>query len=211
MLEKVSVRPEPRFTICCFAFLLALLLALPHPSPAKTTVDFDPSADFSKFKTFAFIGGVGNLVMLQIDPDVMYTRIHQNVVRELTKKGLREVAAAENPDVVVRFWVSPESQVNVESMGSWAPYSSYLSGSWGNVYNAVISSNTRVNNLIIDMIAVKTKSLAWRLYVSKKLSDPEKDWKRIDDEFTDGFKNYPPSDKEKADKSKERASQKPSS
>lgn len=210
MPENVTIRPNRRcaLRLRCSAILLMLLLGFTQLSAAKTTVDFDPQADFSKFKTFAFIGGVGNLVMLQLDPDVMFTRIHQNVARELTKKGLREVSLAQSPDLVVRYWVAPESQVNVVSMGSWAPYAAYLGGDWGYTYNTVISSNSKVNNLILDAIDDHTKSLAWRLFISRRLTDPEKDWKRIDDEFADGFKSFPPSGKEREEKRKERSSQK---
>jgi len=209
MSEKVF-RPVRRDALRFFGILFVFILSLARASSAKTTVDFDPQADFSKYKTFAFIGGVGNLVMLQLDPDVTYTRIHQNVVRELTKKGLREVSPEQSPDLIVRFWIAPENQVNVVAMGEWAPYAAYLGAPWGNTYNTVISNN-RVHHLIIDVIDARAKSLAWRLYISRKLSDPDKDWKRIEDEFAEGFKSFPPSDKEKEDKRKERASQKPAS
>jgi len=209
MPEEVSVRPDRRAALRCFAFLILVFLSFARVSAAKTADDFDPQTDFSKFKTFAFIGGVGNLVMIELDPDFMYMRLHQNVTRELTKKGLREVTPGQNPDLVVRYWVSPESQVNVVAMGEWAPYAAYLDGYWGYTYNAVISSNTKVNHLILDLIDARRKSLAWRLFVSRKLSDPEKDWKRIDDEFVEGFKSFPPSDQEKEEKRKERGSQKP--
>ena len=121
MQGKVSVRPEQRISLRSLALTLLLLLGLAPSIAAKATVDFDPSLDFSKFKTYSFIGGVGNLVMLQLDPDFIYTRIHKNVQRELEKKGLHEVAPGQNPDLVIRYWVTPESQVNVDAMGNWAP------------------------------------------------------------------------------------------
>jgi len=202
MQGKVGVRPERRVSLRSLALILPLLLVIAQPLAAKATVDFDSGLDFSKFKTYAFIGGVGNLVMLQLDPDFIYTRIHKNVQRELEKKGLHEVAPGQNPDLVIRYWVAPESQVNVDVMGNWAPYSSYTSGTWGNVYNSVTTANNRISNLVIDLIDAKAKSLAWRLYISRKLSDPEKDWKKADDDFVEGFTSYPPTDKEKSEKQK---------
>lgn len=44
-----------------------LCLAFAFPVLAKTDVDFDPNLDFAKFKTFAFMGGVENLVMLPLN------------------------------------------------------------------------------------------------------------------------------------------------
>ncbi len=65
---------EPSFVAGTFPCLLRSILPswfliwlTGAPGSAKPTVDFDPQVDFSKFKTFTFIGGVENLVMLQIE------------------------------------------------------------------------------------------------------------------------------------------------
>jgi hypothetical protein len=52
------------------AIALAPVPAL--PLLGKVTVDFDPNVDFSKYKTFAYIGGVENLVN-----DAAQSRPHQ--------------------------------------------------------------------------------------------------------------------------------------
>lgn len=207
MQGKTSRRPGSYFVfrICLAALLLLMLVA--RPLSAKITIDFDPDVDFSKFKTFAYIGGVENLVMMQLNPDLINTRIHRMVVRELGKKGLQEVNPNQNPDIVVRYWASSESQVNVAVMGNWGPYGPYIGSYWGPIYNNITTSNRRVATLILDLIDPKTKSLVWRLYLTRKLTEPEKDWKKADEEFTDGFKSYPPSEKEKADKQAERQKQ----
>ena len=69
-------------------FLLVLLaLATPGPALAKSDVDFDPNLDFSKYKTFVFIGGVENLVMRPVNPELINNRVHRAVTREMTAKG----------------------------------------------------------------------------------------------------------------------------
>src|SRR5258706_10186376 len=93
--------------------LLAGLLLSTHPVVAKLAVDFNPNLDFSKFKTFAFIGGVEQLVRMQLNPDQLNNQIHRAVTRELTAKGLREVKPDESPDLVVRYWVNSEKDFNV--------------------------------------------------------------------------------------------------
>jgi hypothetical protein len=45
--------------------MFVLILILAPFAIAKSTVDFDPNLDFSKFKTFAYIGGKN---MLEIGP-----------------------------------------------------------------------------------------------------------------------------------------------
>ena len=85
--------------------LLVLLMA-GLPAMAKVEVDFNPDLDFSQFKTYAYIGGVEHLVMLQLNPELINDRVHRAVQRELTKKGLREVPPSQNPDLLVRYWAT---------------------------------------------------------------------------------------------------------
>ena len=70
---------------------LLVLLAVALPAMARVEVDFNPNLDFSQFKTYAYIGGVEHLVMMQLNPELINDRVHRAVQRELNKKGLREV------------------------------------------------------------------------------------------------------------------------
>ncbi len=100
---RLMSRNNRRGSLLLLAGLVLLLFAV--PATGKLAVDFNPNLDFSKFKTFAFIGGVEQLVRMQLNPDQLNNRIHRAVTRELTAKGLREVKPEENPDLVVRYWV----------------------------------------------------------------------------------------------------------
>jgi len=201
--KKPVVRSGHAANLFCLT-MLALLSGLATGVAAKTTIDFDPSIDFSKFKTFAYIGGVENLVSIQMNPDLINIRFHHMVVRELEKKGLHEVNPGQNPDLIVRYWANPETQVDVAVMGNWGPYGPYIGNEWGAVYNAVSSSSHHLGMLILDLIDPKAKALVWRVYLVRKMSDPDKDPKKAEDEFTDSFGSFPPSDKEKDEKRQER-------
>ena len=112
--SKILQARHPVFLACvllCWAFAL--------PVFAKTDVDFDPNLNSSKFKTFAFLGGVENLVMLPVNPELINNRVHRGATRERTAKGLREVQPNQNPDLVVRYWASTSRQVNVATIGNW--------------------------------------------------------------------------------------------
>ena len=185
--------------------ILAIASAFAFPITAKTTIDFDPRVDFSRFKTFAYIGGVENLVAIQMNPDLINIRFHHMVARELEKRGLHEVNPGQNPDLLVRYWANPETQVDVAVMGNWGPYGPYIGNDWASVYNAVTSSSRNLGTLILDMIDPKAKALVWRVYLVRKMSDPDKDPKKAEDEFTESFKSFPPSDKDKEAKRQERA------
>lgn len=178
------------------------------PLFAKTLIDFDPTLDFSKYKTFAFIGGVENLLMLPVNPGLINERVHRAVTRELAKKGLREVQPNQKPDLVVRYWVTTSQQINLATMGNWGPYGPYVGSYWGWMYDSV-SASSKEGSLLVDLIDPKTKNLAWRVYLIRKLTNADKDWNKADEDFAKAFESYPPSDREKDAKRKERAEHPP--
>src|SRR5208283_738006 len=73
-------------TVNLVVLLGALLVAL--PLRARTVVDFDPNLDYSKYKTYAYLGGIENLVSMLVNPDLVEIRLHHSISRELDKRGL---------------------------------------------------------------------------------------------------------------------------
>jgi hypothetical protein len=205
MTDKNSALRDHDCAVRFLLVILSLLSGLALPASAKTTIDFDPNIDFSKFKTFAYVGGVENLVAIQLNPDLINIRFHHMVVRELEKKGLHEVNPGQNPDLIVRYWANPETQVDVAVMGNWGPYGPFIGSDWSYLYNTVTSTSRHLGMLILDLIDPKAKALVWRVYLVRKMSDPDKDPKKAEDEFTDGLRSYPPSGKDKEEKRQERA------
>lgn len=185
--------------------MMVVLSGFAFPVSAKTTVDFDPSIDFARFKTFTYIGAVENLVAIEMNPDLINIRFHRMVVRELEKKGLHEVNLAQNPDLVVRYWANPAIQVDVTVMGNWGAYGPYITGDWSNDYNEVVSTSKNQGTLVLDLIEPRTKALVWRVYLVRKMNDPDKDPKKAEDELSESFKSFPPSEKDKDAKRQERA------
>jgi WD40 repeat protein len=206
----VRLRPRRLSLSALIVFVVFAGFFVAVPLLAKTEVDFNPDADFSKYKTFAYVGGVENLLMFQVNPDLVSERVHHAVVRELSKKGLREVLPTQNPDLVIRFWAAPSSQVNVSTMGNWGPYQPFISSYWEPAYDDLSSaSNVKEGCLLIDLIDSRTKALSWRLYLIHKITLPEKEWKKADEELTKGFESFPPTEKEIDAKKKERAEHPP--
>jgi hypothetical protein len=192
-----------------FALPVVFLLLLSLPASAKVVVDFDPSVDFSKFKTFAYIGGVDSLASMQINPDLIKNRVHRALTRELVKKGLREVQPNEDPDLVVRYWANSQSHATTAVNTNWGPYGPFIDYYWGFWYTSVTAMSTRTGSLQIDLIDPRKKSLDWRLYIIEKITNSEKIWKQADKQLTKGFESFPPSAKEIQAKQKEREEHKP--
>jgi len=185
------------------------LLLFAVPAAAKIVVDFDPGVEFSKFKTFAYIGGVDSLVTMQINPDLIKNRVHRAVARELVKKGLREVQPEENPDLVVRYWANSQTHLAAATDTNWGPYGPFIDYYWGYWYSNVTAISTRTGSLQIDLIDPKRKSLDWRLYIMEKITNSDKIWKQADKQVIEGFKSFPPSAKEIQAKQKEREEHRP--
>jgi hypothetical protein len=185
--------------------LFVLLWAL--ATDAKMATDFNPNLDFSKYKTFAYTGGVESLVRMQLNPELLNNRMHRAVVRELTAKGLREVEPDENPDLVVRYWVEAESNAQVTGSAHWGVWGSYYYGYWTVMYTTMSTPVTHQGLLGIELIDTKARDLAWRLFVSEKIihNDPDKIWKTADKNIIKAFKSYPPTPKAIEEKKAERA------
>ena len=189
--EKVSVTLRLPITVLLFVLLCTTA------ANAKMAVDFNPNLDFSKYKTFAYLGGVESLVRLQLNPELLNNRLHRAVVRELTAKGLREVQPEENPDLVVRYWVEAEANAQVTGTAHWGVWGSYYYGYWTVMYTTMSTPVTHKGLLGIELIDARARDLAWRLFVSEKIihNDPDKIWKTADKNILKAFKSYPPTAK----------------
>ena len=189
--EKVSVTLRLPITVLLFVLLCTTA------ANAKMAVDFNPNLDFSKYKTFAYLGGVESLVRLQLNPELLNNRMHRAVVRELTAKGLREVLPEENPDLVVRYWVEAEANAQVTGTAHWGVWGSYYYGYWTVMYTTMSTPVTHKGLLGIELIDARARDLAWRLFVSEKIihNDPDKIWKTADKNILKAFKSYPPTAK----------------
>ena len=197
-MDRIKIGSEKdrlRLFLPLAGLLFVLLWAM--ATNAKMATDFNPNFDFSKYKTFAYIGGVESLVRMQLNPELLSNRIHRAVVRELTAKGLREVQPEENPDLMVRYWVEAESNAQVTGTVHWGIYGSYYGDYWSVMYTTMSTPVTHKGTLGIELIDAKARDLAWRLFVSEKIihNDPDKIWKTADSNIIKAFKRYPPTAK----------------
>lgn len=151
---------------------------------ARVNVDYDKSADFSKYRTFAWKKGTPSK-----DP-LMEKRIRDAVEQELKAKGLSRADSAPDIFVVTHASSRKEQQVQIDNLG----YSGYGGRGWYsrgptsvNVYEIPIGT------LMVDLVDAKTNELVWRGLAEKTLSEkPEKVAKLIYKVVKKMFKKYPP-------------------
>src|SRR5215510_13208574 len=112
LIARGSAQMHLRFLILWLT--LTLLTAGGCVGP-DVRIDFDSSAEFSAFRTFAFTGlgdrdqgGVFNNSLSQ-------DQIEEMVRRQMTAKGLRQVGVEEHPDLLVHFWGGVKQKERVES------------------------------------------------------------------------------------------------
>src|SRR5688572_33506221 len=94
-----------RTTLC----LLMVLFCAQACSSIDVKTDFDPTADFTRFHTFAFAGLTEITKTGLLDNSLTRKRIETAVSRELIQKGLQEVTRSE------------ERRVGKECRSRWSP------------------------------------------------------------------------------------------
>ena len=198
------MRIQVRFAVLLGALACSLALSA-VPSHAKSSVDFNPDLDFSKYKTFAYIGGVEHLTMQQVNPYLIRDTVHAAVAKELLGRGLVEVPIQNNPDLVVRYRAESNTQVNYSGDDMYGGYDAYTVDWWAWSYTLWMSSTTRDGSLLIDLIDAKRRTLAWRLLLQQKILNVDKMPEKITNEIAEGFKSFPPTEKEKEEIRKEHA------
>ena len=211
MTQQAGRNHEPTILGTGVAVILFCLLAmlLAPSARAKMNVDFNPNLDFSKFKTFAYVGGVEHLMQEQLNPNEIRNDIHDAVARELTSRGLKEVNRDQNPDLVVRYLAITDAHANFAATGGWGGFDPFIVDYWAYSYDLWTATVTREGSLMIDLIDVKKKDLAWRLLMEEKILNVDKTWAKVKQEITKAFESYPPTEKQKEEKIKERAEHPP--
>jgi uncharacterized protein DUF4136 len=180
---------QKRLVTAVFVMVLAPALLLAQ----KVSYDYNKSANFSAFKTFAHKDGT------KVGQQLIDDRIVAAIDAEMALKGF--VKADANPDVFVVYHVAfdKEKDISTYSTGYGGGYGAYGWG-WGGGWGGSSSSTTQVRNiligtLVIDLADAKQNQLAWRGMATKEVdtqAKPEKRDKSINNAVKKIFKNYPP-------------------
>ena len=200
------------------AALVAIVVALAAGCATNYRNDFDPSADFSKYHTYGYLGGREIEKSGLLENSLVRKRVETLIGRQLDARGLRQVPMDQNPDLAVLYWVGVQEKQEVSTVPSYPSYPGwggygrypgwggagaypYWSGRWGTEYNEVVVTNYREGTLIIDLLDGQSKNLVWRTYLVRALSDdPEKNLRGADKDLEKPFLKYPPTEQDKLKK-----------
>jgi hypothetical protein len=148
----------------------------------KVTVDYDHSANFQGYKTYAWAKGT------PLSNQLWDQRIINGVDNQLTAKGFQKVGADANPDMYVLYHgaIGQQAQINTTNMGGWG-------WRWGGGMATTTVDRIPVGQLVVDIGDAKTKKLMWMANSSDTLADnPDKNQKKLNNALAKMFKNFPP-------------------
>lgn len=172
----------------------ALVLLLPALAAAqKSSYDYDKTADFTKYKTFALKDGT------KVGDPLVDSRITAAIDYELTGKGLAKNEA--NPDLVVVYHITFDKQKDITSYSSGVGYGAYpyrWGGGWGTTTTNVRVNEILVGTLVIDMADTSRNEMVFRAIGVKEVdttAKPEKRDKNVKNAVKKILKNYPPKPK----------------
>ena len=164
---------------------IVMTLALTACNPTYIEHDYDRDADFSRFKTFAWLE---QTTMTEGKPQaiqqsgLLEARIKRAVNEGLTSKGLRLVES--EPDLVIAYHIGVQDYTEIRRTGS----------GWG------FDRHTRVDQFqegtfILDLIDAGVDKLVWRGIAEGVLDDypsPEKMDREVNDMVSRLLNKYPP-------------------
>jgi hypothetical protein len=178
------------------SLVAAVLVAVVTPAlllAQKTSYDFDKSANFAAFKTYAHKDGT------KVGQELIDARILNAIESQMIEKGLTKTET--NPDVFVVYHVAFDKEKDISTYssgfsGGYGPYGWGWGGGWGG--STMTTTQVRdilVGTLVIDIADAKQGKLAWRGMGVKEVNTtakPEKRDKSINDAVKKIFKNFPP-------------------
>lgn len=178
--------------------LLLLILSLSACTTFNVKIDHDPTADFTTFKKFTFVGLADAEKGGIHDNSLMHKRIESAVARELTGKGLQQVDLNQRPDLLVYYWFSAKEKQQIQSTGPTAgAYRGRGGYGWGAGYGGTVTTyEFTEGTLILDLVEPSKKELIWRATIVGTLQDTPKENIELGNKaIAKAFKDYPPEKK----------------
>lgn len=185
-----------------FAWLaLGLFAAGGCAEGPKVVTGFNPSTEFSVFRTFAFSGITDRGVEVPAsDTSPLRGRIKNMIGEQLAAKGLRQVSLEDRPDLLVHLFYGVKDlqrvQNNGMAPGPWGRNTktyAYHEGDWVPVVTSSVTTyEDHEGSLIVDLAESSKQTLVWRAVIRAVLGNNlEKNFKLADKGIARAFEDYP--------------------
>ena len=164
-------------------FMVALAAAC---SSLKVSYDYDKTADFSKYKTYAYTADALKLGVGDLDRN----RILAAIDAQMTERG---IGKSDNPDALIDLVVSAKERTEATATNTGGYYGRY--GYAGGFGSTQINYNTYVDGtLFINLVDKTTEKIVWQGRGTKTLDEgasPTKKESNINYAVKSIFYNYP--------------------
>jgi len=169
-------RPERHLALCAASGLAALALAC---STVRVSTDYDPSADFSRYRTFAFVPIKG------VD-EIAAGRIETAISKALEAHGLQPATGGADLRVRVHGRMSREKVITTVGGGWWH--------GWGGGMRTSTVQNVPVGTLIVGLVDTRDDKLVWRGTATDTITSTTGQGKQdeLDGAMAKVFASYPP-------------------
>ena len=154
--------PRPSFLPRALLILLTGWLLVACSSTPNTVSTADPSVDFTRFKTYAFVADLATDKEQYQSLETTYLK--RSVAREMEQRGFRP---SSEPDVAVNFSVETQEKTRTRSVPSssygvgYDPYHDVYYDGWATTHTTRIDQYTE-GKLNIDLIDVASRKLVWQ-------------------------------------------------
>ena len=146
---------------------LALCAALASCAPSiKVTQDYDPAAQLTGLRTWAWQAGVAQPTTRdpRLDGPVV-ARVKSALEAGLAANGFTPAASPEAADFTVAYYLAIDQKLDVRSM--YAGYGGY----WGGGRARTVVDQYEVGMLIVDFINPKTDTAIWRGTAQSRINE----------------------------------------
>jgi hypothetical protein len=165
--------------------ILALGLLLAAGAFAqKIEIEFDQTADFTKYHSFAIRDGRLNSKNPSLNSEIIRKNINGYIQKYLSAKGLTFVESGAS-DLNVRYTLGSARKVEVDA---------YPAG-WRGWGTRVVRVPYTEGTLVLDLRDPSTKSLVWRGIAREDKSDASKVEGKLEDMVKKAIDKYPPKPK----------------
>jgi hypothetical protein len=171
--------------------LVCLLVMAASCSSIKVSSDFDKTAGFKSYKTYAF---TPEALALPLD-DINRNRLLGAVEKELAAKGFTK---SDNPDVLINLTIKTKTQqtATATNSGGYGYGAGYRYGYGGGYSTTYINYDSYTDGtLIVDMIDASKKQLVWQGRGTKTIDEDASQQRReenINYAVKQIFITYPP-------------------
>ena len=174
--------------------LAAVLLLAGCASQMRVRSDFDPDADFSQYRTFAWMAEdplIGGDDEGGVSP-LNRQRIVNAIEAELTAKGFRKTTDRDSADFVLSYTVGARDRIDLESYP--VPYRGPWTWGWPPYARDVDVTTYREGTLAIDIFDGRTRQPVWHGAATKRITeqDVERAAEQIPPAVRDILANFPP-------------------